>query len=290
MNIQQCVINTFRPKTLSASFVPVLAGTFLFAGHLNPLVMLSLLLTVVCLQMGTNFINDALDFKKGADNENRIGPLRMVQAGVLSQKQVYQFGLLFFAASLVTAIPFIEVGGLLFAVLLIFSIGLGYCYTGGPVPIAYRGLGEVFVFAFFGIAATVSAVYLQIHTVPFMGWIAGSIIGFHSCVMISVNNLRDIKGDKEANKRTLAVRFGEDFAKKKLLFFIFFPYLLNLLWLVNGNYYAAFLPYLSLPLAVNLAKGILDNPPSPIYNTYLQKGGILHILFALLMVIGARWT
>lgn len=287
-SISNVVINTFRPKTLSASFVPVLVGSFLYPSHFQPVLMLSLLFTVICLQMGTNFINDALDFTKGADNKNRIGPMRMVQAGLLTTKQIYQLGLLLFATSLVTAIPFIEAGGSSFLILLLVSIVLGYCYTGGPLPLAYRGLGEVFVFLFFGIAATVSAMYLQIHTVPFMGWIAGAIVGLHSVVMIAINNLRDRETDKLAHKRTLAVRFGDGFAKTEIIFCILSPYLLTLLWINHGNYLAAFLPFLSLPLALHLIKNIYQTPPSPIYNSFLAQGGLLHILFSTLMVIGAR--
>lgn len=286
--IPQVFINTFRPKTLSASLVPVFVGSFLFPSNFQPVLMLSLLFTVICLQMGTNFINDALDFTKGADTKNRIGPLRMVQAGLLTTKQIYQLGLLLFATSLVTAIPFIEAGGFSYLFLLLLSIVLGYCYTGGPLPLAYRGLGEVFVFLFFGIAATVSATYLQMHQIPFMGWIAGAIVGLHSVVMISINNLRDRETDKLANKRTLAVRFGERFGKLEIIFCILCPYLLTLLWLNDGLYLAAFVPYLSLPLALHLAKSIYRTPPSPIYNTYLAQGGLLHILFAMLMLVGAR--
>lgn len=288
ISISQVVINTFRPKTLSASFVPVMVGTFLFPSNFQPVLMLSLLFTVICLQMGTNFINDALDFTKGADNKNRIGPMRMVQAGLLTTKQIYQLGLLLFATSLVTAIPFIEAGGSSFLILTLLSIVLGYCYTGGPLPLAYKGLGEVFVFLFFGIAATVSAIYLQLHSIPFMGWIAGAIVGFHSVVMIAVNNLRDRENDKLANKKTLAVRLGERFGKSEIIFCVLAPYLLTLLWLNQGNYLAALLPYLSLPLALQLSKNIYKTPPSPIYNSYLAQGGLLHILFSTLMVIGAR--
>ncbi|MFN4175129.1 MAG: 1,4-dihydroxy-2-naphthoate octaprenyltransferase, partial [Parachlamydiaceae bacterium] len=224
----------------------------------------------------------------GADNKNRIGPIRMVQAGLLTTKQIYQLGLLLFATSLVTAIPFIEAGGPPFLILLIVSIFFGYCYTGGPLPLAYRGLGEVFVFLFFGVVATVSAIYLQIHSIPFMGFVAGAIVGFHSVVMIAINNLRDRETDKLANKRTLAVRFGESFAKTEIIFCILAPFILTLLWINQGNYLAAFLPYLSLPLALHLTKNIYMTPPSPIYNSFLAQGGLLHILFSTLMVIGAR--
>ncbi len=290
MNKIESIVNTFRPKTLSASFVPVVVGTLMVPyQNINWLVALSLLMTAICLQMGTNLINDAIDHKKGADQSDRTGPIRALQAGVLTQKTTYQLGLFFFALTFLTAWPFLQYGGPYFGLLLAISIIAGYCYTGGPYPLAYLGFGELFVFIFFGLVATVSATYFQTHQASFMVWITGAEIGLLASVMISINNLRDLETDKRASKMTLAARFGESFARAKITLLLFVPYMLNLLWFSKGKWLLGALPFLAFPVAINIYKGITRHPAGPIYNKYLAEAGLHQLAFGMLLCLGAQW-
>lgn len=290
MNKIETLVNTFRPKTLSASFVPVIVGTLMVPYRdIHWLVALSLLMTAVCLQMGTNLINDAMDYKKGADKSDRTGPIRALQAGLLTPKMTYQLGIFFFALTFLTAWPFLEVGGAYFGLLLAMSILAGYCYTGGPYPLAYLGFGEVFVFLFFGLAATVSATYFQTYHAPFMVWLTGAQIGLLASALIAINNLRDHVTDKRANKMTLAVRYGESFARAEITLFLFVPYMLNLLWLSKGKLITGVLPFLALPIAINIYKGITRHPIGPVYNKYLAEAGLHQLCFGMLLCLGAQW-
>jgi 1,4-dihydroxy-2-naphthoate polyprenyltransferase len=282
-----------RPKTLAAAFTPIFVATALAISVLRPsgekvtwFYSLFALFSSVFIQIGTNLINDALDFKKGADNEKRLGPQRVTQSGLLSPKQVLFGGFLsLFIASLVS-FPLLIQGGFPILVIGIVSLICGYLYTGGPYPLAYIGLGELFVILFFGLVAVTGVFYLHTGFLGFEPIIAGVQIGLLSTVLISINNFRDYIGDRDVGKMTLAARFGKKFARIEIILLFLMTYSLCIYWFYNGNIWAALLPFLSLPIAIIVVKGIMLNEPSQLFNKYLGMSALAQMLFGILMGIG----
>lgn len=282
-------ILAFRPKTLTASFVPIFVATMLAlktAGQVDWIISICALLAAVLIQMGTNLVNDAIDYQKGADTSERLGPMRVTQSGLLTGTEVLAAGIFCFVAAFFAGIPLIISGGTFFAFLLVISGALGYLYTGGPYPLAYKGLGDLFVLLFFGLVATCAVYYLQVGAISTGSMIAGAQIGLLATVMIAINNLRDVEGDARVNKRTVPVRFGADFAKKEIICLILAPFLLNLFWIISGRVYAGFMPFFLVPLAMKIVQGVLFNPPGKIYNKFLGMAALLQILFGLFLGIG----
>jgi 1,4-dihydroxy-2-naphthoate octaprenyltransferase len=199
-----------RPRTLTAAVVPVFVGTAIAAasGGFRPLPALAALLTAMCLQIGTNFANDYHDFQRGADTHERVGPRRVTQSGLVAPRTVRTAALAMFGAAFVIGIYLAVVGGWPILITGLASIAAGWAYTGGPWPFGYHGLGDVFVFVFFGLVATAGTVYVQLHSVPSSAWIAAAAVGALATAILVVNNLRDIETDARAGKRTLAVRLG----------------------------------------------------------------------------------
>ncbi len=278
-----------RPKTLSAAFVPVFIATMLAkndTGTFDWEISLYALLAAIFVQMGTNLVNDALDFKKGADTKDRLGPVRVTQTGLLTYEQVLSGGMMCFAAALLFGIPLMAAGGWPLSVVLLVSVLCGYLYTGGPVPLAYSGLGDLFVLIFFGFVATGAVYYLQTGTVTVQSIIAGAQVGLLATVMIAVNNMRDIVGDADANKRTMAVRFGMTFARMEVTFLILVAFMLNLYWFTRHEPLAALLPFAILPLATLLIRGVWAQQPGRVYNRFLGIAALLQILFGSLLGIG----
>lgn len=278
-----------RPKTLTAAFAPVIVSYFLAKQQgFNPEWTLALfaLLSSLCIQIATNLINDALDFKKGADTDLRIGPMRVTQSKLLNSKQVFMGGLLFFALATLFAVPLIVKAGWIIALMLLISIISGYIYTGGPYPLAYIGLGEVFVVLFFGLFSTSIFYYIQTMEFNRFTLLAGLQIGLLCTVMIAINNLRDMEQDKKVDKKTLAVRFGERFSKFEISFLIYTPFFLSIAWIYYGLYFAALLPFTTVLFGHQLLKYIWKTSPSPMYNTFLAFSALLHLMFSLLLCIG----
>lgn len=278
-----------RPKTLTASLVPFVAGTALAhadGAFIDWHLLFFALLSAFFIQTGTNLINDSVDFEKGADSKGRLGPIRAVQLGLASAKQVYFAGLISFAFGLLFGIPLIMHGGIAIALVLILSVIAGYCYTGGALSLAYIGLGDVFVLIFFGWVATAAAYWLQTAVVHPNALVLGTQIGLLCAALVAVNNLRDIDSDRKAKKKTLAVRFGKTFARMEIGFFSYFPFLLSLYWMKNGYPYAALLPWLSFFLAVILAKKVALEEPSRNYNQFLGLAALLHLSFGILLTLG----
>lgn len=282
-----------RPKTLTAAVIPVIVGTTL-ATTVEQDIQWSIaffaLLCAICIQIGTNFINDALDFKKGADTATRVGPLRATQSGILKMKNVYNAGLEAFGLALLFGIPLIIQGGFPIVFLLIISVICGYLYTGGPAPLAYHGLGDLFVLVFFGIVSTSAVFFLQTQYVDDKAILAGTQIGLLATVLIAINNLRDRQEDSKVNKRTLAVRFGVTFARYEIAICVLLPFLLNMLWFRLGYVLPAMFPWLALPLAIRIVCYIWQMEPGPIYNRYLAQAAVLHLLFGLCLSLGFLLT
>ena len=289
MNVVTAWLLATRPKTLTAALVPFLAGTMLAwsaGANLQWSLFYSALLAAFCIQIGTNFINDAFDFKKGADTPKRLGPQRGLQSGILTHQQVYYGGMLCFAMALLFGIPLIVHGGLSILFILMLSVACGYLYTGGPAPLAYVGLGDAFVVIFFGWVSTAAAYWLQKGAIDGVSLLLGAQIGLLCAVLIAINNLRDVENDGISGKKTLAVRFGIPFARGEISMLIFSAYILNSLWFYAGYTYAGLLPWLTLPLGVMIVTKVWLTPPSQKYNAFLGLSALLHLSFGLLLILG----
>lgn len=282
-------IMAMRPKTLVAGVIPVLVGSFCSALPLNKMdfgVLLSALLFSILTQLSVNLINDALDYKKGKDTKNRVGPTRVTQSGLLSSSQVLSAGFALMLLAFLVSIPMILKGGVPIFALVIASLLCSYLYTGGPFPLAYIGLGEVFVIFFYGFAAVISSYYLQTGRVSPDSIVASLQIGLLSTVLIAINNLRDIHEDRSTGKMTLAARFGITFGKWEITLLIALPFLLSWYWYFTGRFLTFFMPSTALLIGYNLARGIWRHPPSRLYNRFLGEASLLLAVFGLLFLIG----
>lgn len=269
-----------RPKTLTAGVIPVFVGTALAFAHnseVNLVLAICSLLCALFLQVGTNLINDALDFKKGADTDKRVGPIRVAQAQLLSPSQVMMGGGFSLALAILFGLPLVLKGGLVISCLLVISVMLAYLYTGGPLPLSYCGLGEVFVFLFFGLIATGGAYFIQTLHLSWQALLIGAQIGLLATVLIAINNVRDYYQDKQAKKKTIAVRFGINFGKGVITFCAITPFIINPFQL---------LPLVTLPLALLIVRKVWQLPPGKEYNQLLGFGALLHLLFGAFLTLG----
>lgn len=284
-------ILALRPKTLTASVVPVLVATALVKAEGFPVlwwVSICAVLSSCFIQIGTNFINDAIDFEKGADTETRTGPQRATQNGWLTQKQVMKGGYACFALALILGIPLVVHGGWPIVAIGLVSLALGYAYTGGPFPLAYVGLGDLFVILFFGLVAVMGTFFLHTGVVTPGAAIAGLQVGCLATVLIAVNNMRDAPQDALVGKKTLAVRLGIQFSRFEIFVLIVVPYLLGLYWYSRGFTPALLLPFIAIPFARRVLAGVFTTEPGPKFNHFLAMSAGLQILFGLMLAI-ALW-
>jgi 1,4-dihydroxy-2-naphthoate polyprenyltransferase len=199
-----------RPWTLPASLAPIIVGSAVawHEGGFHALTAMMALLTALLLQIAANFANDALDFKKGADTDERVGPTRITSAGYVSYEGVMRATFLTLGLAVLTGLYLVYRGGWPFLLLGIFALVAAVAYTGGPFPISYLGLGEIFVFLFFGLIAVTGTAYLQTGEVTALSLWSSLIPGALIVGILVVNNYRDLEGDRAVNKRTVAVRIG----------------------------------------------------------------------------------
>lgn len=275
-----------RPKTLSAAVVPVLIGTAL-AAHEPPAitwwVFACALGGALLIQIATNLINDALDFKKGTDTAERLGPVRVTQAGLATPQQVMTAAWLCLMGAALCGIPLLARGGWPMLVVGLASIAAAYAYTGGPYPLAYHGLGELFVVVFFGFVAVGGTFYAHSLQLTRSALLAGFAAGSLAVVLLVINNLRDVDGDRRSNKRTLAVRFGEGFARAEIVFFALAPFAVVavMAWMRSEPSLLATLLALPLALAV-IVRGLRGRGAE--LNRALAMAGALQWVFGLLFV------
>ena len=283
-------IMAIRVPTLPASIVPVGAGTAcaFYAGHVRILAALAALLGALLIQIGTNIANDLRDFERGADTSERIGPIRVTQAGLL-RPQVVLLGsvLAFAAAALGPGLYLAYVGGWPIVAVGLLSILAGLAYTSGPYPLAYHGLGDVFVVIFFGLVAVGGTVFVQVGFVPAICWPVGLAVGLLSTALLVVNNLRDIPSDSRTGKRTLAVMIG----RRATL--IEYDLLLSgslalvaWLWLLAAHSPWMLLPLAVLPLALwrMHTLGLAHNAPT--FLTCLKGTAVFQLYYCLLCCAG----
>jgi 1,4-dihydroxy-2-naphthoate octaprenyltransferase len=278
-----------RPATLLVGLVPVLVGAALAtaAGGFRAGPTLAALWGSVFLQIGSNFANDVFDHEKGADTEARLGPVRATQAGLLTPRQVkagmvFSFVLAFLAGIYLTAVagwPIVVIG--------LCSIAAAIAYTGGPYPLGYNGLGEVFVFLFFGLVAVPGTVFVQMHTVLPAAWLAALPVGLLASAVLVVNNVRDHETDRVAGKRTLVVRFGRPFGVGMYLAFLLFSYLTPVALLALGLATPwALAPLLTAPLGFRLWRTLRVEREGAVLNRCLAGTARLLFLFGLLFSLG----
>ena len=279
-----------RPKTLTAAIAPVSVGTGLAIadGVAQWAPVIAALIGATLIQVGTNLANDYFDFKKGADTEDRLGPARVTQKGWVSPKQVAAATIFTFALSVVVGSYLVYVGGLPIVGIGVASIISGVLYTGGPRPLGYLGLGDVFVLVFFGPVAVCGTYYVQALDISIACVWASISVGFLATAILVVNNLRDRKTDVLANKRTLAVRLGASGARAEYLVLVVGSYLsLFIPIVVSQATYGWLLPWLSLPLAVNEVRAIYAKDGAAL-NPHLGGTAKLGLIFGLLLALGVN--
>jgi 1,4-dihydroxy-2-naphthoate polyprenyltransferase len=280
-----------RPKTLSAAVVPVLIGTALAPAPIRWLMFACALLGALFIQIGTNLVNDALDYKKGADTGERLGPVRVTQAGLLSAEAVMRFAFLCFVLAALFGVPLMLLGGWVIVAIGVTSIAAAYAYTGGPYPLAYNGLGELFVMIFFGVVAVGGSYYVQTLTIDKAVIIAGFAAGSLACVLLVINNLRDIESDRVSNKKTMAVRFGEGFARFEVAFFVIAPFILAMFVAQIRHRDWLLLPLAAFPMALALINKTINKTKKAVgreLNRCLALAGAMQWIFGILFVIGTR--
>ncbi len=292
-----------RPQTLPAAAAPVIVGTGLaiYEGVFAPLPALLAFVGAALIQIGTNFANDYYDAIKGADTDEREGFTRVTQAGIISAEQVKLATLVTFALAILTGSYLVYVGGLPILVVGLVSVFCGWAYTGGPYPLGYHGLGDLFVFVFFGVVAVMGTFYVQAAavlaeplatsipegTVTREAFLASLPVAGISTAILVVNNVRDMETDADAGKRTLAVRIGYRWSRVQYVAMLALAYLTPLwLWLGEGFGPSVLLPLLSAPYAAVITRTVCTRTDGEALNPALEGTGKLLALYAVLFAAG----
>ncbi|WP_418282573.1 1,4-dihydroxy-2-naphthoate polyprenyltransferase [Halorubrum sp. DTA98] len=291
-----------RPQTLPAAAAPVIVGVGLAvgAGVFAPLPALAALVGAALIQIGTNFANDYYDAIQGADTDDREGFTRVVASGIIEPAEVKRAMWLTFAAAIAVGTYLVAVGGVPILVVGLASVAAGIAYTGGPYPLGYHGLGDLFVFVFFGVIAVTGTYYVQAAalvggtfplwipegTVTLAALIASLPIAALSTNILVVNNVRDREEDAATGKRTLAVRFGYRFSRGQFLVLLAVAYLTPFWFLSAGYGIASLLPLVSLPLAVGVTRTVLSETSGAALNPALESTGKLLAAYAVAFAVG----
>lgn len=283
-----------RPKTLTAAWAPVVVGTAcaIAAGGARWGVALAALLGASLIQIGTNFANDVFDFEKGADDEDRLGPTRAVQAGLISVRAMRIGTAMAFLGATAAGVVLVAVGGWPIVVIGLLSILSGLAYTGGPYPLGYNGLGDVFVFVFFGLVAVCTTTWLQVGKVTDASVLAAVAMGALATAVLVVNNVRDVDTDVRVGKRTLAVRHGRRFAHVEYAVMMTLALAAPVVLVTGlGFGWPVLLPLATAPLAVVLTRRLFLARDGASHNILLgQTAGLLLVHGVLLsagLVLGA---
>lgn len=276
-----------RPKTLPAAVAPVVVGAAIAwaAGGFRLAPVLAALAGAIWIQIGTNFANDVFDFESGADDDDRLGPTRAVQAGLLSPAAMRRGMVVAFALATLCGVYLTWVAGWPFVVIGVLSIASGIAYTGGPYPLGYNGLGDVFVFVFFGLVAVGGTVYAQMAVVPEAAWWCGAAVGALATAILVVNNVRDRDTDARVGKRTLVARFGRAFGETEYRALLALAYAVPVVLAVRGAGGWVLLSWATMPLAWRLMRSLarLDGVP---LNAVLAGTARLMVLYAVLLAAG----
>ena len=266
-----------RPRTLPAAIAPVLVGTAAaveIADELHAGALIGALIGSIFIQIGTNLANDYSDAKRGADTADRLGPVRVTSSGLVAPRRVLYATWLAFAVAAVAGVYLATVAGPVILAVGVVSIAAGVLYTGGPRPYGYAGMGELFVFVFFGLVAVNGSYYVQLERLDALPlWLSISV-GLLSTAILVVNNVRDIDTDRRAGKRTLAVRLGRERTRRLYAA------------LVAGAFVVLPIGLLSLPLAIDPVRAVRERTDGPALNGALAGTGALLGAFVLLVSIG----
>ena len=271
--------------------MPVWAGCVLawkLCGSFDFLLALCTLGGAVAIQIATNFFNDAIDARKGADTERRLGPTRVTASGMMKPQTVMRLATLFLGIAVVCGVVLYQAHGWPIIAIGIPSLFLAYGYTGGPFPLAYRGMGELFVICFFGLVAVTGTVFIQTGGWPREALLLGLQIGMLSSVLISINNLRDREEDASTGKRTLAVRFGPKVAVAVIWLEVKIAVFAGLGWIAFGHPALAIAGAPVFLIGLRIIWGVLTIPPGPAFNRLLAFGGVQLVFFAAAFHIAAR--
>jgi 1,4-dihydroxy-2-naphthoate octaprenyltransferase len=280
-----------RPRTLPAAIAPVLVGTAAavqWEGHLPRwLAFVAALIGSIFIQIGTNLANDYSDAKRGADTADRLGPVRVTSSGLVTPARVLRATWIAFAVAVACGIYLAAVAGVVILLVGAASIVAGVLYTGGPRPYGYAGLGEVFVFLFFGLVAVNGSYYVQVEQLDALPLGLSIAVGFLATAILVVNNVRDLETDRRAAKNTLAVRMGRQNAVTVYFVLMIGAFLVLPLALWAGE--ASALPmigWLALPLAVKPLRVVAGRTDGPALNGALAATGAVLGVFSLLVTIG----
>jgi 1,4-dihydroxy-2-naphthoate octaprenyltransferase len=277
-----------RPKTLSAASVPVLVGSACAAqsGNFAVVPALAALAGALLLQIGANFANDVYDYEKGADTAERLGPTRAVQAGLITPSQMKLGMLVVFGLALAIGAYLTYVAGPVILAIGLASIVSAIAYTGGPYPLGYNGLGDIFVFFFFGIVAVAGTAFVELGRVPPLSLWCSLPVGALATAILVVNNLRDHEQDARVGKRTLAVRFGPRFVIGEYAALLAVAYAIPLYLATSANHGRfVLLPLLTLPLGRKLMRAVATER-GPALNARLAGTAKLLLFFGVLLALG----
>ncbi len=284
-----------RLRTLPAAVAPVLVGTSIAVTRdvFRPGAFIAALLGAILIQVGTNLSNDYSDARRGADTEERLGPMRVTAGGLVPPKTVLLWTYLTFGAAALCGVYLVVVAGWELLVLGVLSILAGVLYTGGPRPYGYEGLGEVFVFLFFGIVAVAGSAFAQLESWPWESFALAVPVGLLVTAILVVNNIRDMDTDRRAGKRTLAVRLGRERARFEYAALMAVGFLVLLpiaaIEIADSDSWTALwwlLPWLTVPLAVKLVGVVRTRVDGPTLNGALARTAGLQLVFCVLLTAG----
>jgi 1,4-dihydroxy-2-naphthoate octaprenyltransferase len=291
-----------RPQTLPAAAAPVVVGSALAVHEsvFRPLPALAALLGAALIQVGTNFANDYYDAIQGADTDDREGFTRVTQSGLIAPDRVRQATYLTFALAVLVGAYLVYVGGVPILLVGIASVVSGLAYTGGPYPLGYHGLGDVFVFVFFGVVAVTGTFYVQAAavasgafplwiqpgTIPQVAVVASLPVAAISTDILVVNNVRDLETDRRTGKNTLAVRLGYRFSRVQFVGLLLIAYAVPVWFWLTGRSPAVLAPLLTLPYAASVARTVLTRTDGDALNPALEATGKLLAAYAACFAVG----
>ncbi len=277
-----------RPRTLPAAVAPVLVGTALAGseGDIRPLAFCAALVGSIFIQIGTNLSNDYSDARRGADTEERLGPVRVTAGGLVPPRKVLVATWLAFAIAVGAGAYLIALVGWELLAIGAASILAGVLYTGGPRPYGYEGLGELFVFGFFGVVAVTGSYYVQTEELSWLALAVSVPVGLLAAAILVVNNIRDVDTDRRAGKRTLAVRLGRDRARRLFALTVTLPFAIVVAIAAIDSRPELLLALLPAPLVLPLLRTVSSRTDGPSLNGALARCGALLALFSLFLSAG----